>query len=50
MKHQIFRVYCDGRDFGVDYATRADALEAANRFAAHWTRHKYTVRAISTGV
>ena len=50
MKHHIFRVYCDGREFGIDYATRAAALAAALAFAAHWTRHKYTVRAISTGV
>ena len=42
MKDMVWRVYCDGREFGIDYPTLPDARIAAKRFASYWTRHRYT--------
>lgn len=41
-----YRVYCDGREFGLGYATLALARIAKRRFAAAWPRHRYYIRKV----
>lgn len=41
-----FRVYADGREFGIDYGTRQEAKNVASAFQRHHPAVRYTVRAI----
>lgn len=41
-QRKVWRVYCDGREFGIDYPTFIDARIVAMEYASYWTRHKYT--------
>lgn len=43
-KRTVWRVYCDGREFGIDYAT-LDAARAAKRaYEPRFPRRRYTIR------
>lgn len=42
----VYRVYCDGRDLGEDFATLAKARTAKAEFARHWPSHRYYIRAV----
>jgi len=39
-----YRAYCEGQDFGVDYATREAARAAVAAFRQRWPRKRYYVR------
>lgn len=42
----IYRVYCNGVEFGKDYASLDDARTAKLAFARHWPNRRYYVRKI----
>lgn len=39
-----WRVYCNGREFGIDYPTLHDAQEAKERYRSHFPHHNYYIR------
>lgn len=40
----MYRVYCDGREFGRDYRTLEDARAARAAYASHFPSHRYYIR------
>ncbi len=43
----MYRVYADGREFGIDYATLADARRAKAAYAPDFPHVKYYIRKVS---
>ena len=43
---KMYRVYCDDREFGIDYPTLGAALIAKNRYANAWPRSHYYIRKV----
>ena len=43
----MYRVYANGREFGVDYPTLAAALKAKAAYDAHFPKIRYYIRKIA---
>lgn len=42
----MYRVYCNGREFGVDYPDRKSAQQAAAAYRDHFPHSRYYIRKI----
>ena len=42
-----YRVYGDGREFGLDYPNLAEARRVKELYAAEWPRTRYYIRAVN---
>ena len=40
----VWHVYCDDREFGIDYPTAAAARAVRDTWAKVWPTHRYTYR------
>jgi hypothetical protein len=45
MRAKVWRVYCQGVEFGTDYPTRESAQKVARDYRADWPNLRYYVRA-----
>ena len=43
----MYRVYCEDREFGIDYENLADARTARHAFQTHWPRLRYYIRKVA---
>jgi hypothetical protein len=41
-----YRVYCNGRDFGIDYANLETARAARAIYARYWPKLRYYIRKV----
>lgn len=42
----MYRIYCDGREFGIDYPTLIDAQRVKRVYQRHFPRCRYCIRKI----
>ena len=40
----MYRIYCDGREFGIDYATLEQARAVKLAYSHHFPRCRYYIR------
>ena len=43
----MYRIFCNGREFGIDYATLADARRVKAAYASQWPTLAYYIRKVA---
>ena len=46
----VYRVYCDGVEFGVDYCSLPAARAAKAAFVRSWPRLRYYIRRVNNAI
>jgi hypothetical protein len=40
----VYRAYCEGREFGIDYPSKEVAQAAVDRYREHFPKFRYYIR------